>query len=153
FVPVTGTALRGQDALLWMGKNDLNRGASAADVTARIIATADWLRAAGARVAVVGQFTNNGATPAEQAAVLEVNAACADHLGAAHIDVQDFLTSRDLPDHVGMPATAEDRAQRTAGAKPPSLSNDPGHLDQLGNQVVAARIVRALAALGWLEAA
>lgn len=151
FVPVTPAALHGRDALLWMGKNDLNRGQDAAGVIDRIVTSARFLAAAGARVAVVGQFTNNGADPAMREKVLEVNRSCAEHFGPAHLDVQDFLTSPALPAATGIDPTAEDLAERAAGAKPPSVSTDPGHFDQLGNAAVARHLLRGLQQLDGFD--
>ena len=150
FLPSRGQDLRGRDALLWMGKNDLNRGQSAVGVVERIVATAEHLARAGARVAVVGQFTNNDADPEQRAEVLAVNTACEEHFGPAHLGIQDLLTSTAVEAGTGLVMSAEDLAQREAGAKPPSLSNDPGHFNQIGNHLVAARIVRGLRDLGWL---
>lgn len=152
FLPTRGEDLRGHDALLWMGKNDLNHGQSATGVVERIVTTADHLSRAGARVAVVGQFTNNGADEQERAEVLAVNAACAAHFGPAHLAIQELLTSPAVEAGTGLVMSAEDLAEREAGAKPPSLSNDPGHFNQIGNHLVAARIVRSLRELGLLPA-
>jgi hypothetical protein len=151
FIPLIGSALRGTDALLWMGKNDLNRGQGAAGVIERIVASARHLERAGARVAVVGQFVNNGAEPAMREQVLAVDTACREHFGSAHLDVQDFLTSPALPEATGIPACREDLAARAKGEKPPSLSADPGHFDQLGNVVLASHLRSGLQGLGLLE--
>lgn len=151
FVPLIGGALRGTDALLWMGKNDLNRGQDAAGVVERIRTSARHLEQAGARVAVIGQFVNNDADPDLREKVLAVNAACQEHFGPAHLDVQDFLTSPALPEATGVAPTREDLAARARDEKPPSLSTDPGHFDQLGNVTLAGRLRTGLAGLGLLE--
>lgn len=150
FVPHLGTAWRGEDCLLWMGKNDLNRGASASAVIERIDATAEWLAAAGARVVVIGQFTNNGSAPEMREKVLAVNAAHAGRYGDHYADVQNFLTSPELPAVTGLAPTPEDLSERSAGNKPLSLSTDPGHLTTAGSLVVARHLRAHLDQLGWL---
>lgn len=150
FVPHLGTAWRGEHSLLWMGKNDLNRGASAAEVIERIDATADWLAEAGAPVVVIGQFTNNGSEPEMREKVLAVNTAGAARYGDHYVDVQGFLTSPELPEVTGLAPTAEDLAERRAGNKPPSLSTDPGHLTTAGSLAVARHLREHLDHLGWL---
>ena len=152
FIPTIGSALSGTDALLWMGKNDLHRGQEAAGVIEQILASARHLEQAGARVAVVGQFVNNDAEPALRQKVHEVNAACQAHFGPAHLEVQDFLISPALPESTGLPPTREDLAARANGEKPPSLSTDPGHFNQLGNVTIAARLRTGLQDLGMLRA-
>jgi len=151
FVPLIGSALRGSDALLWMGKNDLLRGQDAAGVIERIVASAGHLEEAGARVAVIGQFVNNGAEPAMREQVLAVNAACRDFFGPAHLDIQDFLTSAALAEATGVPHSRADLAARAEGMKPPSISIDPGHFDQLGNVAIAGLLRTRLQSLGLLE--
>lgn len=151
FVPLVGSALRGTNALLWMGKNDLQRGQDAAGVIERILASARHLEDAGARVAVVGQFVNNGAEPAMREQVLTVNTACREHFGPAHLDIQDFLTSPALPEATGVPPSREDLAERANGVKPSSISTDPGHFDQLGNVAIAGRVRTGLQGLGLLD--
>ena len=133
-----------------MGKNDLNHGQSADGVVERIVTTAEHLTHAGARVAVVGQFVNNGSEDDAREKVLAVNTACAAHFGPSHLDIQDLLTSARVEVGTGIAMSPEDLAAREAGAKPPSLSNDPGHLNQIGNHVVAARIMRGLRELGMV---
>lgn len=150
FVPHLGAAWRGADSLLWMGKNDLNRGASAAEVIDRIDATADWLADGGARVVVIGQFTDNGADPQMREKVLAVNAAHAARYGELYLDVQDVLTSPELPALTGLAPTPEDHDERLAGNKPPSLSTDPGHLTMNGSLAVARHVREHLRRLGWL---
>lgn len=152
FLPLTGASLRGHDAVLWMGKNDLNRGQDAAGVLERIAVSARYLEQAGARVAVVGQFVNNAAEPAMRAQVLAVNSGGAERFGPAYLEVQDFLTSHALPEATGIGASTEDLAERRAGAKPPSISTDPGHFDQLGNVAVAGHLLAGLGRLGLLDA-
>lgn len=151
FVPLIGSALRGTDALLWMGKNDLNRGQEAAGVVERILASARHLEEAGARVAIVGQFVDHGAEPAMRKQVLAVNAACREHFGPAHLDIQDFLTSPALSEATGIPASEKDLAARAHGVKPPSISTDPGHFDQLGNVAIAGHLRTGLHGLGMLD--
>lgn len=153
FIPHLGTMWRGEDCLLWMGKNDLNRGASAAEVIERIDATADWLAAAGARVLVIGQFTDNGCEPAMREKITAVNTAGASRYGDHYVDVQRFLTSPELPAVTGLPATPEDLAERRAGNKPPSLSTDPGHLTTAGSLAVAHHLRAHLHQVGWLGSA
>jgi hypothetical protein len=150
FLPSRGEDLQGRDTLLWMGKNDVNRGQSAAGVVERIVATAEHLSRAGARVVIVGQFTNNGADPQQRAEVLAVNTACEEHFGPAHLGIQDLLTSPAVEAGTGLVMSAEDLAEREAGAKPHALSTDPGHFNQIGNHLVAARIVQGLRELGLL---
>lgn len=152
FIPHLGTTLHSEDSLLWMGKNDLNRGAGAAEVIDRIDATANWLREAGARVVVIGQFINNGADPRMRESVLAVNAANSERYGDHYVDVQDFLTSPELTAVTGLEPTPEDLVERRAGAKPASLSTDPGHLTAAGSLAVARRLRAALLRLGWLRA-
>lgn len=151
FAPLIGRALRGTDALLWMGKNDLNRRQDAAGVIERILASARHLEEAGARVSVIGQFVNNGAEPAMREQVLTVNTACREHFGPAHLDIQDFLTSPALPEATGVPPSRADLAARAEGVKPPSISTDPGHFDQLGNVALAGHLRSGLQGLGLLE--
>lgn len=153
FLPSRGEDLQGCDTLLWLGKNDLNRGQSADGVVERIVTTAEHVSRAGARVAVVGQFVNNGAANDLREKVLAVNTACAAHFGPSHLGVQDLLTSARVEAGAGITMSAEDLAEREAGAKPPSLSNDPGHFNQIGNHLVAARIVRGLRELGMVPPA
>lgn len=153
FLPFRGEDLQGRDAVLWMGKNDLNRGQSADGVIERIISTVEHLSRGGARVAVVGQFVNNGAEDDIREKVLAVNAACAAHFGPSHLGIQDLLTSAQVELGTGITMSTEDLAEREAGAKPPSLSNDPGHFNQIGNHLVAARIVRGLRELGMVAPA
>lgn len=147
-VPLAESALRGRDAVLWMGKNDLHRGQDVEGVIERIVSSARFLEQAGGRVAVVGQFVNNGAEPALRDQVLAVNTGCAEHFGAAFLEVQEFLTSPALPEATGIAPSAEDLAERAAGAKPPSISTDPGHFDQLGNAAVATHLLTGLQRLG-----
>lgn len=151
FVPSSGSALRGTDALLWMGKNDLLRGQDAEGVVERIIASARHLEQAGARVVVIGQFVNSGAEPAVREQVLAVNAACQEHFGPAHLEVQEFLTSAALAERTGIPPTPADLRARADGEKPPSLSTDPGHFNQLGNVAIAGHLRAGLQGLGLLE--
>ena len=151
FIPHLGTRWRGEDCLLWMGKNDLNRGASAAEVIERIDATADWLAAAGARVLVIGQFTNNGCEPGMREKITAVNAAGAARYGDHYVDVQRFLLSPKLTAVTGRPPTADDLAERRAGNKPPSLSTDPGHLTTAGSLAIAHHLRAHLHQVGWLR--
>jgi hypothetical protein len=151
FVPLAGSALRGTDALLWMGKNDLHHGQDWAGVVDRILASARHLERAGARVAVIGQFADHGASLALRRQVRAVDAACAEHFGPAHLDVQTFLTAPALSRATGIPPSKEDLAARAAGTKPPSISLDAGHFDQLGNVVVADRLRAGLQGLGLLD--
>lgn len=151
FLPHLGATWRGADSLLWMGKNDLNRGASAAEVIARIDATADWLSGGGARVVVIGQFTDNGAAPRMREQVLAVNAAGSARYGDHYLDVQDYLTSPDLPARTGLDPAPGDHEERRDGNKPPSLSTDPGHLTMNGSLAVARHIREHLHRLGWLD--
>ncbi|WP_193105878.1 hypothetical protein [Brachybacterium sp. FME24] len=150
-VPNLGTAWRGEDCLLWMGKNDLNRGSSATGVIARIDATADWLAEAGARVVVISQFTNNDSDPEMRDKILAINTAGASRYGDCYVDVQRFLTSRELPAVTGLAPTPEDLSERRAGNKPPSLSTDPGHLTTAGSLAVARHLRAHLHRLGWLD--
>ena len=153
FIPHLGAASSGEDSLLWMGKNDLNRGASAADVIHRVDATADWLRAAGARVIVIGQFLNNAADPETREKILAVNDAHAARYDDHYLDVQDFLTGPALEETTGVAPTDEDLAERCKGHKPPSLSTDPGHLTAAGSLAVAQHLRARLCRLGWLQPA
>lgn len=148
FVTLAASSLHGHDAVLWMGKNDLNRGQDAEGVIERIVSSARFLERAGARVAVVGQFVNNGAEPALREQVLAVNTGCAEHFGTAFLEVQDFLTSPALPEATGIAPSPSDLAERAAGAKPPSISTDPGHFAQLGNAAVATHLLTGLQRLG-----
>lgn len=151
FIPHLGTAWRSADSLLWLGKNDLNRGASAAEVIDRIDATAEWLAGGGARVVVIGQFTDNGADPQMREKILAVNAAGAARYGDLYLDVQAFLTSPELLALTGLDPTPEDHHERLAGSKPPSLSTDPGHLTMNGSLAVARQVREHLHRLGWLD--
>lgn len=151
FIPLTGTALRSNDALLWIGKNDLNRGAAASAVVERTRRTVAWLSEAGARVAVIGHFTNNHDEPEVSRRVHAVNGELADILGARFIDVQDFLTGDGIWDAAGMSPTSIDRTDLAAGCKPSSMSTDPGHLNQVGYHAVADHVVGNLERMGWFE--
>lgn len=151
FLPRVGHRLRGEDTLLWMGKNDLVRGASAEEVIARTDGSAEWVRRGGGRAVVIGHFVNTASDPETREKVLAVNAAHAGRYGDRFVDVQGFVTSEEVWSVTGLTPTAEDRAEQHLGHKPPSLSSDPGHFDMAGYLAVARLLRRRLDVLGWLS--
>lgn len=151
FHPVLTDEFENQDALLWMGKNDLADGAGATEVIERTDSTAAWLTTRGVRVLIVGHFVNTRSTVEAAHSVRQVNAAHAVRYGAHFVDCQQLLVGPELWRRTGLAPTADDLAEQAAGHKPPSISLNDGHFNTTGYLVVAHAIVARLRKLGWIR--
>lgn len=153
FHSLQGPGLARHDTLLWMGKNDLAHGGTAAGVVARTRETVDWLVARGTRFVVIGHFVNTWSPADLQRTVEATNAALAGRYGEHFLDVNGPLTSPEVWHLTGIAPTDEDRTEQAAGHKPPSVSTDHSHLDMAGYHVLAELVRERLASLGWLAGA
>lgn len=153
FIADMGVAHRGDTTILNVGKNNLNNGQ--AGVAQRVIdytaADIAYLSPLVKRFLVMGHFVNSG-TPAASTyrdAIYEVNAAYAARYGPIYIDAQAFVTGPLIWAYTGINPTAEDLAEQAAGNKPPSLSLDGAHLNDVGSAALARFTIEKLQSLGW----
>ncbi|WP_314439368.1 hypothetical protein [Massilia timonae] len=150
-IPDKGMENRASVSLLWLGKNDLSSGVSAAEVIKRTDRSFEWLAPMIKRCLVIGQFVNGG-TPANSAVrqnIYAVNAQQKARYGQLFIDVHELVTSSSVWEAAGITPTQADLSEQAAGNKPPSLSIDPGHLNSAGNMVVRQAIEARMKALKW----
>lgn len=149
--PDKGIDNRASVTLLWLGKNDLAFGVSAADVIGRTDASFDWLAPMVKRCLVLGQFVN-GDTPAVSAVrdkIYAVNEQQKARYGDLFIDVHALITSPNVWAETGITPTQEDLDYQAIGNKPPSLSRDPWHLNAAGNALVRKAVEARIKALNW----
>lgn len=102
------------------------------------------------RVLMVGDFVNSNSSASSVAALRAINAATKVAFGPVFVDVEEWLASEQVWADCGVSPTAEDRDAQKRRVIPPSLSLDPGHLNETGNTGYAKLIDRHLAGLGWL---
>lgn len=153
-----GLTHRNDVTLIQAGKNDF--GTTGADATVIDLTRTmfNYQAALNKNALVIGHFADGG-TPAsstERTQIRAVNASYAATYGAAYLDVYDWVTSAALwsdPIFVasGLTPTSEDYAQQALGNKPPSISADAGHFNDLGHEMLAARIIAKLVSLRWTK--
>lgn len=149
FIPKVGPEYRDAVNLLWAGKNDA--ASDWAGTVARTDAAFDWLAPLVRRSLVLGHFVDRDDTvgSAEYEKVVKVNAAHKARYGNLFVDVRAYLASAALWEDTGLTPTDADRAAQSAGIKPPSVSQDSGHLNAAGYAGVTKFIFRHITGLGW----
>ena len=60
-----------------------------------------------------------------------------------------YLTSPDIWQKAGIDPTQDDLSAQQVGELPPSLAQDIGHFNDIGNRVIADEIMNYIQQLGW----
>lgn len=131
-----------------IGKNDINRGATATDVIQNYEALIA-MRGSLERMLVLGLFvdTNISADDRRSVEVAATNAALASVFGSAFIDLDQYLLSEQIWADTGISPGDTDLAAQAAGKKAPALSRyldgypDPQHLSGAVSRVVVDRLI------------
>lgn len=150
--PSDGLNARAALTLLWMGKNNTPEGGAADKVIDLTDEAHDWLAPLHKRVLVLGHFVNTGTGAASVARtnIDAINAAHAARYGRTFVDVQGYLMSAQLWTDTGITPTQEDLDKQATGNKPPSVSNDDGHLNAAGYAAVRGLVAARLTELRWI---
>lgn len=151
-LPTKGLEHRNAATLLWMGKNDLGNTVGADDRVIKLTDDAyDWLAPLIKRTLVLGHFVN-GNTPANanvRKQIHAVNEAHRKRYGDLFLDVQAYVVSSQVWTDTKITPTATDLEQQAMGNKPPSISNDDGHLNNAGYLAVWKLVLAKFQQLGW----
>lgn len=150
FIP-DAASYRDAVTLLWMGKNNLGE-TGGDEIAIRLTdASFDWLAPQQKRALVLGHFadSNTPATGLERSQLLAVNKAHRDRYGALFVDVYAYLTGSQVWADTGITPTAEDLEHQRIGNKPPSLSENTGHLNRAGYIAVTNLVADKMTALHW----
>lgn len=152
FMPSTNS-YKNRFTVLWPGKNTLvEKGLSGVqeviEYTRRMDAYTGGL---GSRNMILGHVVDSGvaSTSEEARAIHAVNAQYAVDYGERFLDAQALFTSRYIWYRTGISPTTADLAAQDAGHKPPSLSHDALHLNEVGYNALAIVAAEQVKALGW----
>ncbi len=147
FLPDAGLENRRSVQILNIGKNDLVFGVTTPNSLDQVLSNtraADaWNGTGGKMVLVIGHFMP-GATPAispVRERIVAVNAALRARYGTHYIDLNAYLTGKQLWADTGITPTPEDLAAQALGNKPDSVSKDKLHLNAAGNAAVAQHLI------------
>jgi len=152
FVSEQGQLLRGSAQLLCMaGKNNDGDTGSATQTIEATIDAYKWLSAVARRAVVMGHFIDSQRRPGDtQYQWAEtVNAGWKDFFGPLFFDTRAYLASAQLWEDTGLTPTQADLDAQAIGVKPPSVSENDGHLNGDGYKAVAKRVREHLRGLGY----
>jgi len=150
-VPIEGPKHRSDIVLLWMGKHDITSGYEVSGIAARIGRTCYWLRTHDGKCLIIGNFNDSDAEVdgVKQKKLAALNALLAQEYGDLFIDVQSLLVLNNVWALSRINPTPADLESQRNGQKPPSLSQDNGHMNTAAYNVVRRMVQKRIEQLGW----
>lgn len=142
-------------AVLNIGKNTLTTTRTGWDAQRVIDMTESMIaRFGGAdgRVLVIGQFVNGG-TPevsTTRTKIDKYNDYFRERLGDRFFDFQAYVCGDQIWADTKLTPTQEDLDEQALGNIPPSVRNDPGHLNSIGYDATVKAIIKRIDLLGWI---
>ena len=151
--PVLGHAMRDAVNLLNIGKNTFRDDRPWA--TEQIITLTDdafdWLSPLQKKSLVIGHYVNRDEADdsIERQQIMDVMAHQKARYGRLYVDLYALVTTNLAWEYTGLTPTTEDLALQARGNLPPSLTNDGGHLNDVGYRAFAAFLLDHMISLGW----
>lgn len=156
FIPARAIEYQNGITILNPGKNTLTalKGEWTADRVCELTDKMfDFFSGAGRQVLVLGHFvdTDKPANSINRAPIKQYNDHMRGRFGGRFVDILEYITSPQVWVDTGITPTEDDLAQQLLGNKPPSLSRDTAHFNDVANAAITKLIKNKLASLGWVN--
>lgn len=152
FISEFGSLHRDDTTHLWVGKNNWSDSGAINLVVSGTKTMFEFTRPLVKRSLIWGQFVDSEQVvgSVQYNFVVAVNAALKAFFGDLFFDVRAYLASPQLWVDAGVSPTGADLTAQSNGIKPPSVSQDTGHLNDAGNQAISTAALRHMReVLGW----
>ena len=151
--PVLGHAMRDAVNLLNICKNTFrdDRPWATEQIIQLTDEAFDWLSPLQKKSLVIGHYVNRDEADdsIERQQIMDVMAHQKARYGRLYVDLYALVTTDLAWEYTGLTPTAEDLALQERGNLPSSLTNDGGHLNDVGYRAFAAFILDHMISLGW----
>jgi lysophospholipase L1-like esterase len=154
FHATLGDTARNNIATIWVGRNNFLDSNDPYDVVKDTDLMVRHLTSRSQRYLVIG-LTNSTAEPTgstNHKTIVKINALLEKRHGDKFVDIREHLVQHGM-DEAGLLPTAASEASRTADTIPAALMTDAVHMNNTGYAVVAKKIARVMAGLGWAAGA
>ena len=150
FIP-DATSYKNAVIMMNVGKNGISAGRESADyVYQRNVEIMNFFSPLTKRVLIIGQFVNGGETNQSVInAIHDVNSLLKARYGKLFFDIQEYITSDQVWLDAGITPTQSDLDSQENGQKPPSLSTDGGHFNDIGNKTISEKALQIIQSFNW----